>query len=153
MTETVKDEIQEAIQRLRLNDSDIMFLPDEEALTVFSSVERHFVASDKRQWWWEDFRFPSTSIQFTNQRGFEQIERIVPNKIEKVWFIVEEDQLPFYLVYEATPEVIQVIIGECYSFEYYLVAKDLSWLVCETHHDVLIGIGAEVEARMQQQIG
>jgi hypothetical protein len=145
MIETVKDEIQRAIQRLGLNDSDIRLLPDEVGRPVFNAVVLHFVASGNRRWWWEDFRFPSTSIRFSDQKGFERIGEVVPNKREKVWFIAEDDQMPFYPVYEATPEAIQAVIGECYGFEYYLVAQDLRWLICENHHDVLIAIGAEVE--------
>ncbi len=153
MTETVKDEIQDAIQRLGLDESDIRLLSDEEGHTAFNAALSHFVASGDRRWWWKDFRLPSTSARFTDQKGFERIEWIVPNNKEKVWFIVEEKQLPFYPVYEATPEVIQAVIGECYGFEYYLVAKDMSWLVCETHHDEVIAIGAEVEDRLRQQDG
>ena len=153
MTETVKDEIQDAIQRLGLNESDIKPLPDEKGRTIFNAALSHFVASGDRRWWWEDFRFPSTSVRFTDQKGFERLEKIVPNKKEKVWFIVEEDQLPFNPVYEATPESVQAVVGECYGFEYYLVAKDMSWLVCETHHDDLIAIGTEVEERLRQHDG
>ncbi len=149
----MEDEIQDAIQRLGLSESDIKLLPDEEGLSVFNAALSHFVASGDRRWWWEDFRFPSTTVRFPDQRAFERIEKIVPNKREKVWFIVEDDQLPFYPVYEATPEAIQAVIGECYGFEYYLVAKDLSWLLCETHHDDLIAIGTEVEEHLRQLDG
>ena len=151
MAESVKDEIQAAIQSLRLSASDIRLLPDEEGRTAFNAALTHFVASGDRRWWWEDFRFPSTAIRFADQQGFKRIKKIVPNKKQKVWFVVEDHQQPFYPVYEATPEAIQSVIGECYCFEYYLVAKDMSWLVCETHHDVMIAIGTEVEERMRQQ--
>lgn len=150
MAESVKDEIRNAIRKLGLKESDIRLLPDEQGLATFNAVLSCFVTSGNRRWWWEDFRFPSTSVHFSDQKGFERIGEVVPSKREKVWFIVEEDQLPFYPVYEATPEAIQAVIGECYGFEYYLIAKDLKWLVCETHHDGLIAIGTEVEKRLQQ---
>src|SRR5689334_18923019 len=136
MTETVKDEIQNAIQTLGLSDSAIKLLPADEGHRIYNMALSHFVASGERRWWWEDFRFPSTSVRFDDQKGFERIEEIVPNKREKVWFVVEDedDQLPFYPVYEATPEAAQAVIGECYGFEYYLIAQNLSWLLCETHH-------------------
>ena len=148
MAETVKDEIQRAIQRLGLNESAMRLLSYGEGRSVFNAVVSYFVASGDRRWWWEDFRFPSTSARFTDQKGYQRIESIVRNQREKVWFIVEEDRLPFYPVYDATPEAIQAVIGKCYGFEYYLVAQDLSWLICENHHDVLIAIGAEVEERL-----
>jgi hypothetical protein len=148
MSETIKNEIQNAINVLGLDTSKITLLPDEEGLVVFNEVLSHFVASGDRRWWWEDFRYKSTSVKINDQKGFERIGNIVPDRREKVWFIVEDDQLPFYPVYEATPETVQAVVGECYGFEYYLVAKDLSWLVCETHHDDLIAIGIQVEEQL-----
>lgn len=40
------------------------------------------------------------------------------------------------------------LIGECHGFEYYLIVKDLSWLVYETHHDVVCAVGEAVEQRL-----
>lgn len=150
MTEFVRDEIQAAIESLLLCDSDIRQLSDEDARKVFDAALSHFVAGGNRRWWWEDFRFPSTAVRFTDQYGFKRIEKVVPDTKQKVWFVAEDVQLPFYPVYEASPEAIQSIVGGCYGFEYYIVAKDMSWLVCETHHDVMIAIGAEVEDRLRQ---
>jgi hypothetical protein len=150
MAHAVKIEIQDAIQRLGLNDSNIKLLPDDQATPIFRAAHSHFVASSDRRWWWEDFRFSATRVRFSDQKGFLRLEKIVANQEEKVWFIVEDDQLPFYPVYEATAKAIQAVVGECSGFEYYLVAKDLSWLVCETHHDQLIAIGEEVESRLRQ---
>src|SRR5690349_18117461 len=99
--ETIKDEIQKAIQRLALHRSDIHLLPDGEGHEIFTIALTHFVGSGNRRWWWEDFRLPSTTVQVTNQKGFEYIGQIVPNKKEKIWFIVEDARLPFYPVYEA----------------------------------------------------
>ncbi len=150
MINDVRDEIQDAIQRLGLIDSDIKLLMDEEGIKIFNNALAHFVLSEDRRWWWEGFRFPSTAVRFTGQAGFTCIEKIVPNKKVKVWFIAEDDQLPFYPVYEATPEAVQSEIGECYGFEYYLIAKDFGWLLCENHHDNVIAIGMEVERNLSQ---
>jgi hypothetical protein len=74
---------------------------------------------------------------------------LVPNAQEKVWFIVEEDQMPFYPIYDATPAAIAKIIPECYGFEYYLVPKDKNWIFCENHHDRLIAVGEPVETAIR----
>lgn len=55
-------------------------------------------------------------------------------------------------IYETTPAVAQAVIGECYAFEYYVVARDLGWLVCENHHDVVIAGGAPVEERLRENV-
>jgi hypothetical protein len=81
--------------------------------------------------------------------GWRRIPEIVPDPKESVWFIVEEDQLPHYPVFETTPKIACQIIAECYGFEFYLIAKNYDWLVCETHHGAIHAIGSPVEQRLK----
>ena len=146
--ELVTDEIQSAMKLLGLKEQNIQLLPDKEGQLVFSDLLNTFVEGADRRWWWEAFKEESKSITFDDGLGFERIVELVPNKKETIWFIAEETQLPFYPVYETTPEVVQKIIGECYGFEYYIIPKDKSWLLCENHHNRVIGIGEPVETNM-----
>jgi hypothetical protein len=148
MSIAVKAEIQRAIERLGLSEREIALLQQEEGKSVYLRARSHFATSATKPWWWEDFRFPTKSIQCTNQSGFEYLTRIVPNQKEKVWFIAGDSQATFIPVYEAKPEAIQNLLGECFGFEYYLIAKDFSWLICENHHDLLIVIGDEVGRKL-----
>jgi hypothetical protein len=50
----------------------------------------------------------------------------------------------------ASPENAVKIIGECFGFEYYLVAKDKSWLLCENHHNRVIGVGTPVVSAIEK---
>ena len=81
--------------------------------------------------------------------GFKRICSLVPNSREIVWFMVEENQLPFFPIYEACPEDIQNVIGECYGFEYYIIPKFKNWLLCENHHNRMIGIGEKIVKRLK----
>lgn len=147
--ETVVDEISQAIHRLGLDPTQVRLLPSPEGEEVFRATLSHFVASGDRQWWWEDFRTPGTSFTFDGGDGWKRLPQIVPDPKESVWFITEDDSLPYYPVFETTPEIASLVIGECYGFEYYLVAKDLTWLLCETHHNVVFAVGNAVETRLQ----
>lgn len=137
----VTEEIDNAIKVLHINAQEFRQLPDNEANVLFYELLDAFVNGKDKQWWWENFSQESESIQVNDNLGFERIGEIVPNKKEIVWFIVEETQLPFYPIYEGTPDAIQKIIGECYFFEYYIIPKSKEWLLCENHHNYLIGIG------------
>lgn len=149
--ETVKDEVERAKQELGLTDSDIRLLPDAEGFRVFSTALSQFVASGNRRWWWEDFNLPATRIGFPDSSlGLQLLVKIVPSAEDKVWLIIEDDQLPFFPVCEANTTIIQAVIGECYHHEYYIIAKDFSWLVCDTHHNEIIAIGQQVEANLRQ---
>ncbi len=148
--ENVVHEIARAVKKLGLPESNIRLLPDQEGRVVFERALKTFVGGDDRKWWWEDFSKKSTSIKIESGDGFKLIVEIVPDQEEKIWWIVEEDLLPYYPVYETSVKVAKEVIGECYGFEYYLIAKDDQWLLCENHHDYLIGIGDAVEEKIKQ---
>jgi hypothetical protein len=145
---TIKDEINEAIKTLVIDKNEFVELENVFAKQLLNKIEDHFVELKNKRWWWECFRYPFTSVNFNNNRSFTYLSKVVPNPKEKVWFIAEEDQLPFFPIYEGNTETIERIIGECYAFEYYLVDKTFNWLLCETHHNDLIVIGKELEERL-----
>jgi hypothetical protein len=148
--ETIVAEIERAVATLQLPSGAMEQLPPGQSEDVYFAALRHFVSSGDRRWWWEAFRNPGTSVAFEEGNGWRHIPTIVPNPHEAVWFIAEEDQLPHYPVFETTPHVASKVIGECYAFEYYVVAKDLSWLLCENHHNVMCAVGPSIEQRLLQ---
>ena len=44
-------------------------------------------------------------------------------------------------LFQGTVTAIQQLLHEHPAFEYYVVSKKYAWLVCETEHDVLFGLG------------
>jgi hypothetical protein len=146
----ITQEIEEARKTLGLSESDLRLLPDEEGISVYKTAEQRFVKTSGLTWWWEDFRFPVTSVCFHDGKGWERLIELVPSVNEKIWFIAGEDGSRYGPVYEASTQIIQQVIGECYCFEYYLVAKDWSWLIGENHHDVVFAIGEPVESKLKQ---
>jgi len=104
----------------------------------------HAPKNRHRRWWWEDFRLPSEAWRSPDSCGYRSIPRVVPDPNDVVWFIVEDDSLARYPVFEGSVSTICAVIGECFAFEYYLVSKAFDWLVCENHHDVIIGVGSPV---------
>ena len=146
--QSIVQEIASAAERLCLDRSAVVVLAQEDSERIYWSALQRFVGPEDRRWWWEAFREPGVSLSFVDGDGWRKLPSIVPSASEPVWFIAEDDQLPQYPVFEMSAEVAAKIIGECYGFEYYLVAKDLSWLVCETHHNVVCAIGAAVEGRL-----
>lgn len=143
------DEIRQATDRLGIRASLIRLLGHPEGEARYHAALDRFVASGDRRWWWEDFRKPGRSTKFDCGDGWKHIADRVPDPKESIWLIAEEDSLPHYPVLETTPEVASLIIGECYAFEYHLVAKDLSWQLCETHHNTVCAIGSVVESRLE----
>ena len=136
----VKAEIANAVDSLALSEDDITLLDDVAGEKVFKYCLNHFVKSGDRKWWWEDFKQPCFFFKEI-EKPFEQLDEIIPDLNDKVWLIVEDDSEPFYPVYEVKPGIIKSIIGECFGFEYYIIDKNKKWLLCENHHDTMIGVG------------
>jgi len=145
---SIIQKIVSAAERLDLDPEAVVLLPAEESERVYGTALKRFVGTEGRRWCWEAFREPGVSVPFVAGDGWRKLPSIVPSPSEPIWFIAEDDELPQYPVFEMSAEVAAKIIGECYCFEYYLVAKDLSWLVCETHHNVVCAVGAAVEAKL-----
>jgi hypothetical protein len=138
----VLDEVEKAISLLGLS-KDVSLIKDEGA-PLYDSLVEHFVEGGARRWWREAFSLPSESIAYDDGKGFEKLNQFVPDFKELVWFVVEDDQLSHYPIFEASTDNVMKILGECFAFEYYLVPRDKSWLLCENHHNRIIGVGNQV---------
>ena len=148
----VTEEIDNALRTLSIPEGAFSSIPENEGAELYERLVAHFVNGGDRKWWWESFSMPSSSKSFADGKGFERITAIVPAPEEDIWFVAEEDQLPFYPIYETTPALVQRVIGECYAFEYYIVPKSLAWLLCENHHNQVIGVGEQITVRLENCI-
>ena len=148
---SVKDEIRAAIESLRLSSNDFKELLDEDAEPIYHQALRRFVPKGEPRWWWEHFA-SKAAVDFPAGDGWQHITEFVPDASKHVWFIVEDDSLPFYPVYDATPSAIRAVIAECYGFEYYIIEREFEWLLCETHHNRMVGVGEAVEERLRNYV-
>jgi hypothetical protein len=146
------DEIRRAVAELRFAPQRFRPVADQESVSVYESARKHFIPSGNPSWWWEHFP-KSESAHLPNGAALQRLLEVVPDPDERVWFIAEDFVAPQYSVWEATVRDIQATLLECYGFEYYLVQKDFRWLVCENHHEMLIGVGDEVEERFCPELG
>jgi hypothetical protein len=145
---TVLEEIRLAQATLGLPLAALRELPACESSDLFHTILAHFVEGGDRRWWWESFRAPHTSRRISDGSGWQYLPALVPDPNELAWFLPEDDSLPHYPVLETSTANASKIVSECYAFEYYLVAKDFSCLICENHHDMLIAVGDVVEERL-----
>lgn len=144
----VTEEIDRALVSLQLHGK-VSRLSHAEADEVNRAVLSRFADGNDRRWWWEAFP-QSESVSFDGNLGYQIVPTLVPSIHERCWFIVEGQENGPYPVYDASPEEAVSIIGECFGFEYYIVPKDLSWLVCENHHGRVIGCGRSIEEAIRR---
>lgn len=149
---SVRDEITQAALRLGLPAERVREVPEAEAHALFDRFLARFTGGRDVRWWWEWFTLPQTTRKF-DDAGFRHLKEIIPDPHERLWFVVEDDQLPFYPVYETTVADAEAVIGESYGFEYYLIPKDLAWIICESHHNIIIAAGSPVDQRLRELTG
>ena len=138
---TITKEIDIAIKSLNIRPELFLKLEKEQNEKLYEILLDKFVKSGNRRWWWEDFKLSSYTFEEDPDR-IEQLRKILADIKETVWFMPEDDENDFYPIYEATPNVIPAILSECFYFEYYIIGKQAKWLICENHHNNLIGIGS-----------
>lgn len=142
----VQTEIQTAATALGLSPEHFRQLPAPEAEQVYRTALNHFViCSFEPRWWWEYLREPQAGFRNVNDSlGFRLIPEFVPNPDAPIYFIAEDTNAPFYPVYLTTARIAASVIGECFGYEYYILATDYSWLIGENHHDVIFGTGEPI---------
>ena len=138
----IKHWIAEAVQTLGLDKADLREIPIYHAKNILKTIKDHFCTRQDAIWWWEYFRENLPHYSKRLNQGYTLLDQIVPDMDEKIWFVIQETY--GFRLYLGTISTIQRIIGECAAFEYYLVATDYSWLICENHHDYLIAVGNPV---------
>lgn len=140
----VKVEISNAIKMLNLQQTDICLIEEKSNETLYFELLNYFVKSGDRRWWWEDFKMDSFNFD-EYDKPFEKLKEIIPDLNKKTWLMVEDDQEDYYPIYECNPSIIGQVIGECFGFEYYVIDKNKDWLICENHHNRLIGVGQKLK--------
>jgi hypothetical protein len=144
MREALLNEIDAARQLLQISAADfrpLLFTTDWHKLE--ERIYQSFCRIDGKSrpiWLWERFKSETHSLQLTVP-AHTILHRLVP--IDEVMWLMAYDCSDFYF-YEGKITAIERIISELTYVmdEYYLISKKLEWLLCENHHDVLIGTGA-----------
>lgn len=144
-----REEVRRAVRELGLSADAIRELPDADARLVHDRAYATFVDRAGQRWWWKAFRDVHEGWHVPSGESHLKLADIIPPEPRTCWFIPEDDAAP-YPVWEATVPAIIAVLGDCYLFEYYLVARDYSWLVCECPYDILMGVGEPVMSTLAQ---
>jgi hypothetical protein len=145
----IADEIETVRGTLGLQEEEFRRLPEAEALQIHKESEAQFVKTPGKRWWWDHFRARPARAAFHDQHAYERITQIVPDARARAYLIPASEAGKNPLVYACTVQAAQRVLGECYAFEYYLVAANWEWLLCENHHGVLMAIGEPAETRLR----
>jgi hypothetical protein len=104
---------------------------------VLSAIESIFVKERPRAWWLSLKAKPKIHT-FTDNSAYLHIAEVAPPTTDDVWLIADEDNEE-KLLFSLPLSKIKSILEECRYFEYYIVDKNLTWLLAENDHgDILV---------------
>ena len=119
--------IHNAINASMVNASQV---DDSVAKCITDEATRRFVIGLPRAWWM-NLALPAETFDSTVSSFLD----IVPDGNCRCWLIPEVEDAT-WPVFDAFVGDIPQIIDDCPFFEYYVVAKDFSWMVAESDHNV-----------------
>lgn len=141
--------IEDAVATLGLSTSEIFVLGDADAAESICAVGRRFVDDPTRRWWWEGLCQPNASLHVADGRGFDLVASLVPLACERVLLVASDGDRPAWPVFNVVRGSLAPVLGHCPAFEYMIIASDHSWLMGETHHDVVFAAGEAVVERLR----
>jgi hypothetical protein len=152
----LSDEIATAQRTLHIGEEAFRAVSPPDADHVVQAVRHQFLKYPERPskfWWDQDLREQACCAILFNGPGLQQLAHVAPSAEEVVWLITNTEgagEGEPIAVYEATVPAAQQILSEVRGHhEYYLASKQLTWLLCETHHGQIIAMGAPVVDRLQ----
>lgn len=133
---TLRDDITEALKAAPDTDFHFVLLHSFEG--ILDRIAESFLLEGRQDlryvWLWERFRHQVASSHPPEALA-ELQSRLQPD--ERYWFLAS-DQHGKYWVADATGSGILTALREMYCFEYYVVDRRMTWLICENHHGMLI---------------
>ena len=122
---------------------DFRFVRLHEYQELLEKIAERFLARGVRDlsktWLWEYFHTP-ISGSYPEDSLAELEKRLSPD--ERYWFLASEEDGKYWVA-DGTGAGILAVLRETHHFEYYIVERKLSWLLCENHHQCLIEAAAK----------
>jgi len=143
--------IREVVGRLGLPQEACALVGAAESEGLLPRILTRFTGRVQPGFWWEQLVLPDESFQVLDGRSLEYLLQIVPDANLPVWVVTFWGDPPE--VFASTPAAIAADFAECHLFEFFVVPKDLSWLVGENDHDYLIAVGEPVASRLRRIAG
>jgi len=134
----IEDEITEAIKHITSLTYGINRLADKEVENLLDNILNIFVYDRSQRWWWTALKYVEYKEIIETGEGFKYLFQHLPSITQECWFIVDDEDSNTHLVYSIHPYLLPVLLAECSFFEYYIIDKEMSWLLCENHHNQII---------------
>jgi hypothetical protein len=133
---TLRDEINAVFKNEKI--AGIEFVRHNDWQWILKKLANEFLLHGEQNlnniWLWEVIAEPYTSYQSNN--GIDELKALL-TPLECYWFIVSDEDRKYWVL-DGTGEAIIKVLLEMRYFEYYITNKNMTGLVCENHHNVIL---------------
>jgi hypothetical protein len=148
----IRNEIKSVIDEHNFSSEEVNEVGIYKWRNIIEQFEQNFIKlphhSSQIRWYWEYLK-DGYSVDFESYNAYKYLHKLINNQ-EKVYFMVEDlGERNKFWIYESYIKVIQKVLEETQSYEYYIVSKKYKWFLCENHHGFLIGAGNEIIEKLK----
>jgi len=117
-------------------DQGISYKEPTRKIEILSEIQAKFIIGNPRAWWISLSTAPTVRT-FHDNTGHLHLCKLAPDHSGDIWFIIDEDNEE-KLIFSAPLNKIPSVLENCRFFEYYIVDKDLKWIIAENDHGDLL---------------
>jgi hypothetical protein len=114
-----------------------------DAKHVAMSAQATFVTAPEATWWWTALREPAISLRYGNEDGVALLLRLLPSDTTVVLVVTDDERAP-WPAFEGALVDVATMLREVRVFEFWVVPRDLGWIVFDTHENALVVCGSLV---------
>ena len=133
---TLRDDITAALTAVPA--ADFHFVRLQSFQDILNRIADSFLSQGRQDlryvWLWERFRHQISSSHPSDVLA--ELERRL-QRDERFWFLASDQHGKFWVA-DATGSGVLTTLREMYHFEYYVVDRHMTWLICENHHGMLV---------------
>lgn len=134
---TVIEEIERVTAELKIPRSELRRCDNDEAKKIYKKAKETFVKDNPRVWWL-GLKVLFEIVKPNKGQTFSEVLRErIPKSEKHFWFIPETEEEEF-IVFEAELNAIELLIKECFFFEYNIIGKEFNWIIIENDHNEFV---------------
>ena len=132
----IYEEIMNAVNTLNIN---VVQISENQSEEIIKKVIKKYTTEKENRYLWEEI---VDYFSVNNKDAWKWVNEFIGNS-EAIMFFNNSDERKSFLFKNGNDLVS--VLSETYGFEFYITNKDLTYLLCFNHHDILISSGIAKE--------
>lgn len=132
----ISEEIITAANTLKIN---VIEISESQSAEIIKKITKKYTTEKENRYLWEEI---VDYFSINNKDAWQWVSEFIGNS-EAIMFFNNSDERKAFLFQNGNDLVS--VLSETYGFEFYITDKDLTYLLCFNHHDILISSGVAKE--------